>query len=71
MSAIGLLPSDQAALMRVLAGILWLGNVELLPRQDDNDSTTVENNTALDNACHLLGLDKVWGRSGRQCHNAP
>lgn len=32
MNAIGLQPLDQVAHTRVVAGILWLGNVALLPR---------------------------------------
>ncbi|GAX85034.1 hypothetical protein CEUSTIGMA_g12454.t1 [Chlamydomonas eustigma] len=55
---VGITRPAQSALFTTLSGIMWLGNVEFAPHTD-NDSTIVENTEALENACQLLGLDKV------------
>ncbi|KAG1663736.1 hypothetical protein FOA52_006105 [Chlamydomonas sp. UWO 241] len=59
MRDVGIDEEAQGHLFATLSGLLWLGNVELQPKHQDDDSTVVENNDALDAASSLLGLDKV------------
>jgi len=55
MEVIGLSPDEQTQIWRMLASILWLGNVQFV--EDDNGNSTIADTSVTDFFAYILEVD--------------
>lgn len=55
MTIMGIVPEDQAAILRVISAVLMFGNMTF-KQERNSDQATMPDDTVAQKACHLLGL---------------